>query len=218
MQLFLVGSMLLFFLGSVSAGIGIKWDKESALISEGEKACMTYAVYNPWNDETYATIGLSEELLEILTLQEVEAKVIPAQTSSAEAIPIEFCFEAPDVYQRDCLVGSFVCEQTCSEEQKMYEGEVVVSTLPNPNVIEGTGGSSTQMSVSAPLRIRISCTPHARDYTLVYVLLAIISALVIGWVLFSKYRKPKAVRDREKFEKLKAELSKSKKKAKKKKK
>ncbi len=45
-------ALILFALTSlalpgVSAGVGIKWDKESVLVNEGEKTCLTYQVYNP---------------------------------------------------------------------------------------------------------------------------------------------------------------------------
>lgn len=200
---------ILIFSSFVSAGIGIKYEQESALVGEGEKACLTYGVYNPWDDETYATIGLSDSLLEILSMQEAETKLLPAQTSSDEAIPIEFCFKVPNnIYYKDCSVGSFICKQECTEEMKVYEGEVFVSTVPDPKAIEGTGGSATKYSISAPLRVRVKCVPHARDYTLVYVLLALISAAVIAFILIRRYRKPKAERDKEKLKKLKAEIAK----------
>jgi hypothetical protein len=205
---FLVLFGILIFSSFVSAGIGIKWSEESALVKEGGKACLTYSVYNPWDEETYATIGLSGELSQIMTMQESEAKVIPAQTSSSQAIPVSFCFQVPRIYKQDCMVGSFICKQECKEERQVYSGEVLVSTLPNPNQITGTGGSSTQMSVSAPIRVRVECTPHSRDYTLVYILLAAVSGVVVFIVLFRRYRKPKAQRDREKLLKLKAQIAK----------
>ncbi len=205
---FVVSFGIVLFSSLVSAGLGIKYSEQSVMVKEGETACLTYGVYNPWDDQTYATIGLSDNLKEILTVQDVESKVLPAQTSSDEAIPIKFCFKVPRVYSRDCSVGSFICEQTCEEPQVEYSGEVVVSSIPAPTQITGAGGSATKYAVGAPLTVRVSCTPHGRDYTLVYVLLALISALVIAGVLFKKYRKPKSVRDKEKIAKLKAEIAK----------
>jgi len=204
---FVFAFAILFSLSFASAGIGIKWSQESAMVNEGDTACLTYSVYNPWSEETYATIGLSEELLGILTMQDVNAKLIPAETSSAEAIPIEFCFKVPSIYEKDCSVGNFICKQECSEEMKVYEGDVVVSTVPAPTQIGGTGGSSTQMAVSAPLRIRVKCNPYPRDYSLIYIIIAVISALVVFMVLFKRYRKPKTQRDKERLAKLKAEIA-----------
>lgn len=218
MMLFLVLGMVVAAGALTSAGIGIKYSSESALVSENTEVCLDYySVYNPWDDDTYATISVSEELMSILSVQDVEATLIPAKTGNEASIPIHFCFKVPRVYSRDCSVGSFLCEQTCSEDMKVYEGEVVVSSVPGPAQISGTGGSSTKVAVSAPLRIRVRCDAHPRDYTLLYVLLAAISAAVILWILFNRYRKPKEVRDREKLAKLKAEIAKEKKKSKKRK-
>jgi hypothetical protein len=199
---------IIFCIALASAGLGIKYSQQSALVNEGGEACLTYSVYNPWEEDTYATVGLSSNLLEILTVQEAEAKNLPAHTSSDNAIPIEFCFKVPQVYSKDCSVGPFICEQTCTEDKVEYVGEVVVSSLPNPTQMGGAGSSSTQYSVSAPLTIRIACTAHARDYLLLYVAIALISAIVIATVLIRKYRKPKAERDKEKLRKLRVEIAK----------
>ena len=190
----------------VSAGVGIKWDRESVLVSEGEKTCMTYSVYNPWPESTYVKIGPSEELKGILTLQDIESKLVPANTPSSSAIPVEFCFTIPNVYEKDCLTSGLICRQECKEEQKVYSGEVIVNAVPPPTEIGGTGGSATSMSVSAPLRIKVQCNAHARDYTLIYVLIAVISLVIIIILLYRKYRKPKIERDREKLKKLQSEI------------
>lgn len=211
---FLLVFAILFLSSAVSAGIGIKWDKESALVEEGGRACLTYGVYNPWPSESYVTIGLDGDLNQVLVMQEADSKLIPAETSSNESIPLEFCFKVPHVYERDCSVGSFICELACPDELQTYDGNVVISSIPNPlQVTDGAGSSSTVMSVSAPLRIRVSCESHPRDYTLAYIIVAIISALVIFWILFSKYRKPKAQRDAEKLKKLRAEIASERKKS-----
>lgn len=202
--------VLMFFVGVsfVSAGVGIKSYQESLLLGEGEKGCLNVGAYNPFVTDTYVLVGVSEELQEVLTKQSADTKLLPAKTSSDDALNLEFCFKVPRVYSRDCLVGDFICEQTCTEDQKVYEGEVFLQSVPAPTEIGGTGGSSTKMSVSHPMRIRVACEAHSRDYTLVYVLVALICAIVIAWTLFSKYRKPKAQRDKEKIAKLKADLAK----------
>jgi len=73
-----------------SAGVGIKWDRESALAASGDTACLTYGVYNPWPEDTYVEVGISEELQEVLITQDTEATLIPAHTSSGDSIPVEF--------------------------------------------------------------------------------------------------------------------------------
>ena len=176
----------------VSAGVGISWTKESSLVPENTKTCLTYKVYNPWPDDSYAKIRLSEELMEIIEFSEAESKFIPAETSSLEAIPIEFCFKTPRVYARDCLLfDTFLCKQECLEEMKVYEGEVEVFEVPNPVEAGGAGGSATAMSVSAPLRVRVQCLPHSTDYNLIYILVAVIAAILLAVSYLKKRKKSK---------------------------
>jgi len=190
----------------VTGGVGIKWDQESALVSEGEKTCLSYSVYNPWPESTYVTIEPSDELKSILVLQDVESKLVPANTPSTQAIPVKFCFKIPDIYTRDCWISGLICKQECEEEQKVYAGEVLVKAVPPPTEISGTGGSATTMSVSAPLNIKVKCNAHARNFTLLYVLLAIIAAIIIIILLVRKYRKPKIERDKERMKKLQEKI------------
>lgn len=166
----------------VSAGVGIKWGRESLLVSQGQEACLTYSVYNPWPDDSYVKIGLSGELNDILQYQESEAQLIPANTGSGEAIPLEFCFQVPFVYDegRDCLVGDTVgCEQVCGDPQRVYSGEIVVTEEAGPLVVTGSGGSSAFVSVSAPLNIKVSCEAHSRDYSFVYVAVALVALVFL---------------------------------------
>lgn len=198
--------MIIMLSSFVLAGVGIKWDEESALVNEGERTCLSYDVYNPWPEDTFVTIEVSDELKEILVLQEAETKLVPANTASSESIPIEFCFKVPKIYEKDCwLFEKFICKQECNEEQKVYSGEVLVKSVASE--IEG-GGSSTTMAVSAPLNIRIRCNPHSRNFTLIYAIVLIVSLVVIGLILQKKYRKPKVERDREKLKKLKVKIGK----------
>jgi hypothetical protein len=206
--------ILLALLPLVSAGVGIKWAEQSVMVDEGGKACMTYSVYNPFPVETNVIIELSEELRGIVTEQESEAKLIPANTPSTNAIPVKFCFKVPRVYQaeRNCLVLGLMCKQECNEEMKVYSGKVNVQAVPPATVISGSGGSSTQMGVSAPLTIRVACSAHGRDFTIIYIALAIIAVIVIAIILVNKYRKPKSERDKDKLRKLQEEIRKEKRK------
>jgi len=200
--------MTFAFISFVSAGIGIRSYQESALVNENNNACLTYGAYNPFSTDTQVIIGISDSLKEVLVEQEAESKLIPAGTSSDKAIPLKFCFKAPKVYSEDCLIAGFICKEECKEEQKSYVGEVELRSISTSLTIGGTGGSATSFSVSSPLRIRVNCTPHARNYTIVYVLLAVISATVIGTILMRKYRKPKVERDKEKLQKIRAQIAK----------
>lgn len=205
-------SFLMFSL--VSAGLGIKYSEESALINEGDEKCLTYSVYNPWPDDSNVIIDVSSELQEVMVLQEAETKFVPAFTSSENALPIKFCFKVPKVYQRDCAVGSFLCELQCQEETKVYEGEVAIRTIPKETQMTGTGGSATAAVIGAPLRVRVACNPHSRDYTLLYAFIAVFSVLIVASVLIKRYRKPKVERDKERLKKLKDEIKKESKKKK----
>ena len=214
MKKFISLIFLIFFfsIAFASAGVGIKKYQESLLVNEGEEGCVVVGAYNPFSTDTNVVVKVSEPLQEVLSLQEADTKLLPAGTSSDKALEMRFCFEVPTVYQRDCIVGSFVCALSCDEPQKVYEGEIYLQTLPLETAAGGVGGSTTSMSVSQDMKVRVACNPHPRDYTLVYVLIALISALVIGIALFNKYRKPKEQRIKEKMQKLKEEIKKERKK------
>lgn len=200
--------LALFLMQSVSAGVGIKWEQESFLVNEGAKTCLTYSVYNPWPEDSNVQIELPENLKSVLISQEAEIKLVPANTASTNAIPIKFCFKVPEVYAKECLIGGFLCKQECKEEQKVYSGEVSVKSVPGNTEITGSGGSATQMSVSAPLKLKIICNPHPTDFSLAYIILAIIAAIVIAVILSRKYRKPESERKKEKLQNLKEEMKK----------
>ena len=203
--------LAVFIMPFSSAGVGIKWNIESVVLNEGGQTCMTYGIYNPWPDETYAVIELSNNLKEVLISQEIEATLIPAYTMSVDAIPIEFCFKIPEIYEKDCILG-IMCKKDCEEEQKVFSGEVIVKSVPAPTEISGAGGSATQMAVSAPLRLRVLCEAHGRDFTIIYGVVALISLGVILYLLKRKNRESKLERDRKKLKKLQEQIRKEKKK------
>jgi hypothetical protein len=219
MNYFLIGIfvfMLIFPL--VSAGVGIKWDKESTMVPEKTKTCLTYFVYNPFDSDVYAKIELSEELQDIIKSQENEAKLIPSETFSSEAIPVEFCFKTPKIYERDCWIGdSLICKQECNEEMKMYSGEVIVREVSESEFTgPGSGGSATQMSVSAPLKVRVQCAAHERNYSLIYAVVALIAAILLAINIIKGKRKYKNVKKKKEDGEEKSEKSSKKKKSKKK--
>jgi hypothetical protein len=180
--------MLVLALNFVSAGVGISWDRESSLVPEGTKTCLTYKVYNPWPEDSYVKIRLSDDLMDILSSADAERKFVPAETSSEEAIPVTFCFRTPTVYEKDCsLFGSLLCEQTCGEEMKNFRGEVEVIEINEEEMKKGgSGGSKTQMSVSAPINIKVQCLAHKRNYSLVYALIALIAGILLAVNILKK--------------------------------
>ncbi len=189
--------LLVMLFSFVSAGVGLKWTQESALVPENTKTCLTYQVYNPWDKDVYAKIRLSEELINITKDQSSEIEFIPAKTSSTNAIPIEFCFKTPRVYDRDCLIGdALICKQTCEEPMKVYEGEVLAIEMTESQVMGGgSGGSATQMSVSAPIRVRVMCVAHDRNWSVVYVGLIVIAG---AWFLIRRFSKKKKSKGKKK--------------------
>ena len=209
MRILMLVLMGIVISGFVSAGVGIKWNEEAVIVNEGEKVCMNYQVYNPWPEESNVQIQLSDVLKGIVTSQESETKLVPANTASSQAIPINFCFTAPEVYEKDCLVGNFICSQTCEETPKVYDGDVLVKSIPIESDMGG-GGSTTEMSVSAPLKVTIQCNAHSKDFTLVYVAIAIVCLIIILLLVYMKYRKPKVQRDEEKLKKLQEQIKRDK--------
>ena len=168
--------MTLFLVSSVNAGVGIKWAGEPILVEQGETSCVSYKVYNPWPEGTDVKLELSDELSSILSTRGAESVFIPADTSSSEAIPVEFCFAVPsDLYTEDCILGLF-CKQECSGESKVYDGEVIVSSFSKGK----NSGSATEASVLAPLKLKVSCDDSRRNYTPIYVLIAVISLVGIS--------------------------------------
>ncbi|MFA5953204.1 MAG: hypothetical protein WC812_01295 [Candidatus Pacearchaeota archaeon] len=189
--------VLTLILPLATAGVGVKWSKESSLVSENSKVCMSYDVYNPWPQDTYATISLSPELMEIIDYIGSDIVFLPNETSSTNAIPVEFCFKTPKVYEKDCWVGDvFFCKQDCLEEMKTYEGEVLVMETSPDQSSQSAQGSATKMSVSAPLRIRVQCEAQNRNFSALYVLVGLIALilLIINLVKNKKSKQNKKIK------------------------
>jgi hypothetical protein len=165
----------------VSAGIGISWSQETSLVPEKTKTCLTYKIYNPWPEDSYVQVGLSDSLMEIADKMEADVTFIPKETSSSEAIPVEFCFKTPRVYEEDCaLFNSLICKQECGEEMKIYSGEFEVMEAGTPDEISGAGGSTTSVSAAAPLKVKVQCLSHSRDYSFVYLVIAIVAGILLA--------------------------------------
>lgn len=194
-KLFVVFILGMFLFSFVSAGVGISWSQESVLVPENEKTCLTYKIYNPWEGDVTAEIKVSDSLRPIIEGMRSETRVIPAQTSSDEAIPVTFCFKTPVVYEKDCAFGSMFCKQECGMEMKTYEGEVEVLEVVSDDVIVGSSGSASEMSISAPLRVRVQCIPHGVSYRPLYALIAVVAVAFLIWNL-SKDRKKKTKKKR----------------------
>lgn len=196
-----------------SAGIGIFVKQQSLMLNEGEEGSLSIGVYNPYSTEGNVEVGVSDDLKDVLVMEEAEVKYLPPYTSSQNAIPLSFYFKVPKVYTREYssipLIGRVIDRNLCNEPTKEYAGEVVVKSMPLEKGMSGTGGSATTMEISHPMTVRVACNPYGWDYTIVYSVAAFLSAGIIGLVLFRRYRKPKEQRIKEKMQKLKDEMKKS---------
>jgi len=190
-NLFLLSVLVFSLFPLASAGVGVSWNQETALIPEKSDICLTYGIYNPWPTDSYVKVKLSDSLQEIVESSEVKVDSIPKYTYSNSSIPVKFCFKTPVVYKEDCLLfDKFLCEQKCLEEMKVYSGEVEVLEV-NEDVFKtgGSGGSSTSMSVSAPLRVKVRCLAHSRSYGLIYITVGIIALLILLWKIYKRKKK-----------------------------
>lgn len=210
-NIFLIGIMILIMIPQIFAGVGIKWDQDSKLVNEGERTCLTYSVYNPWPEETWVAIEVEGDIQSIITDKQSETKLIPSNTPSKSAIPVEFCFVIPDLYPEDCWIADkLVCKKDYQGEIKTYVGEVVVKSVPSPMASEGSGGSTTAMAVSAPLRIRVNPNNHPRNFTFFYIIIAAICLLIILGVLYKRYSRTALERDEDRLKKLQDRIKKEK--------
>ncbi len=176
----------------VSAGVGLKWSQETALVPEHSNVCLTYGVYNPWPTTSYIKIQLSDSLKNITTsTTSNQVDKIPAYTYSNSTIPVKFCFETPTVYKENCLLfGALLCSQNCSQPMKEYSGQVEVHEVSSSNLSSGgSGGSATAMSVSAPLKVKVQCIAHGTDYSIVYLVVGIIALIILLWKISKRKKK-----------------------------
>jgi len=170
--------MLIMFSSFVLAGPGVKWSQQSIIVEGGSKSCMTYSVYNPWQKDSYLKVSLSDDFDGFDIFSKFEKQFVPAHTMSDDAIPVEFCFKTPKICKDDCwLFNKFICKQDCPETRKEFTGKVIVKEVSDPS-LEG-GGSATQMSISAPLTVRIDCVPHSRNYSLIYIFIGLIAGVLL---------------------------------------
>lgn len=186
--LFIVFALILSTSVFARKGVGIVWNTETEIVNEGSKHCIEYGVYNPWEDDVKATLGVSSELEDVIVEMDTEAKFIKAGTLHDMAVPVDFCFEIADVYSKDCLLGNFVCEKRCEESEIVYEGKVMAREEGEEGA-EGAVGSATSLGVAVPLRLRVKCSAYARDYTLVYAVVIVVALILILWIVYRKHKR-----------------------------
>lgn len=148
-----LGVMLVLLLAPlVHAGVGLYWSTEAEKVAEGERTCITYGMYNPFEKDMTATMEATGELESLY--EKTEPVFIPAETSSKERKNVEICFNIPKVYEEECLLPGILCGRTCGEEPVIYEGQVAaISTPGKTNQI----GSATRSVVASPLKLVVNC-------------------------------------------------------------
>jgi hypothetical protein len=169
-------------------GVGIVWSTQTEAVGENARHCISYGVYNPWDEDVTAMLSVSSALKPVVVSEESIPTFLPAETMHDDAKEVNLCFYVPKVYTDDCLIGNFLfCEQTCSEPEVRYDGEVIVMEAPS---IGDTGamGSSTSMGVSAPLTLRVVCNKYPRDYTPLVIGVVVVVAAG-GYYYFRKKKK-----------------------------
>ncbi len=164
-------------------GVGIKWTLNSVVVKEGEELCVDYGIYNPWEDDVTMKLTVGSELKTVTAESVSEPKFVKAGTSSSNAIPVNLCFKTTDaVYEKSCLLGSFLCAKSCSGSEKVYEGEVVASEVKNESS-QGAFGSSTNIGVSTRLQVKVLCEPYSRDWTVAFGVILVIGILCVVYAL-----------------------------------
>ncbi|MEK6934934.1 MAG: hypothetical protein AABW46_03580 [Nanoarchaeota archaeon] len=165
-------------------GVGIKWSSESAIVEEESTTCLDYGLYNPWDEAINAELGVSEELQEVITVKESETVFLNAFKPSSDAVPVQLCFKVPEVYEDDCLIAGFLCEQTCDLGEISFKGDVVATGKGTD--VSGSSGSSATVAASVPLELIVNCEERERSYVDLYIAILILVLIIIGVVFYKR--------------------------------
>ncbi len=188
-KFFLFSLLILAFFISLSAartGPGLVWNTESETLSEGETRCLTYSLYNPWEDSGTFQLSVSGSLVNLSSTNISASHYLIGSTMRKDALPILVCFHAPRrVYPQDCILGYFFCKTVCPKNLTSYSGEIQASLISNQSL--PSFGSSTTLSISAPLDLKIACTSTSSSIFEVVVLIFLVLCLVLAIVFRSKF-------------------------------
>lgn len=170
---------------AATVGIGLKWFTESEYVKEGTIKCIDYGLYNPFDQDVRGYLVATKDLESLYDAE--KPKLIPANTSSKNAILTKICFKIPKkVYQENCILG-MMCKKKCENiEEKSYKGEVIAQydiSRPNQGV-----GSVVGSSFAAPLELKVKCEKKERNW-LPLILVVIIVAAIIVWQLIKRKHK-----------------------------
>ena len=183
-----VAIILLLLINPVFArkGIGMVTHTESIVVDEGSQKCITYGVFNPWDEDVRASLDIKGDINSIITQKETQPKLIKALTTYQESTELELCFFVPQVYQEKCILG-LSCYQPCTQEPIEYKGEVIAVEAREEST-SGTG-SATSLGISSPLTVKVNCQETERSFSQLYFIIIIISMLGILIILYKRYKK-----------------------------
>ncbi len=168
------------------AGAGIKYGVESINVEDEGQHCVQYGVYNPWAGNVTLALSTSGEIEQFAS--ESKEIFVPEFTFHGNSINSEICFR-PEVFARDCLIGSFLlCRKECPEAQRIFSGEVSVSEVIKPST-SGTGSSASAVA-SAPLTITVICKAYERNWLPVIALIIVIIITIAAILIVRQLRKP----------------------------
>jgi hypothetical protein len=184
---FVAFMLLASFLVPSADAVGIKWSTEKEMVAELMPHCITYGVYNPSSEDAVVKLSVSEELEPVVQGAVSHTELVKAGTTHDEAVMLELCFQVPKVYEADCLAGDFLCEQTCTQDEVSYTGEIMAVEVNDES--GGGMGSATTVGASVPLTLRVRCNPYNRNWTPVYAVVVLVAAAGIGGRVYMKKKK-----------------------------
>lgn len=121
-------------------GVGIRYTGEHTTFVAGQVNCLTYRVYNPWDEDVAIELTAGGDLSPFI--HGTEEVLVQAHTKSSSAIPLDICFAIPRASSEEC-------------PQIKYEGEVIAREAHKDRIF--STGSSTSVVASAPLSVSLNC-------------------------------------------------------------
>lgn len=177
------------FVNSSSVGMGIKWYTESEIVDENINHCVLYGLYNPspFDVDVQGYLEASGQLEELYL--ETTPVLVPKFTSSANAVPIQICFNVPKVYVENCILG--FCERICPvkdpevpyKNEQRFKGNIIGKYTFSLDEQSVATGSKTGTAVSVPLELIVKCNAEQRNNTAMYITFAII-LIVIALIIW----------------------------------
>lgn len=189
-------------------GIGLRWNTESAVVPQNAVSCVTYTLFNSYGENVNGALVASGSIAQFYSPNHSDPDIGVPSGTGPPGIPSRICFDVKQVYPESCALGPFLCRQACPAEEVTFRGEVVAVPKRPGAPVAGTG-SAAGIAVSAPLTLRVACTPTdiqwgAPGNIPLWAILGAAGALGLRTGLH--YRKPAEVRRQMKAEKLRKKL------------